>query len=118
MEPRILFIAESYKENNDLLNLLDDNNIFVRCDYIDRCNLNNIIYDHQINLILLDESCFSMMGFLNSIIRETAIILILHHHDEDIIKTSWNYNVAEVIVKPDYYGLLQTIHKVLKNHSH
>ncbi|WP_082233139.1 hypothetical protein [Halobacillus massiliensis] len=115
MEPRILFIADGYTDALDLLHILDENDIFYHCENIDPSSMEKLLKVNRINLILLDESCFSLLGFLNSLTEATGVIIVLHHHNEETIKTSWNYNISGFVVKPNYYGLLPAIEKALSN---
>ncbi|WP_181350896.1 hypothetical protein [Thalassobacillus sp. CUG 92003] len=114
MKPRILLISDNLPETNSLQRTLSDHNVYVQCDNIDGSDIRHIIANQHINLILLDDSCFSMLGYLNSVARETGVILILHRHDDELIKTSMNYNVKGFLLKPLYPGLMSTIHHALQ----
>ncbi|MBM7553809.1 response regulator [Thalassobacillus pellis] len=114
MDPRILLIADHHADTDSLERILQDNDIFVHCGQVTESDIKQLLLEKRINLILLDESCFSMLGFLNSIVKETGIILLLHHQDEDTIRTSMNYNVKGFLFKPRYYDLIPTIHRALK----
>ncbi|WP_085505573.1 hypothetical protein [Thalassobacillus devorans] len=117
MEPRILILSKNSSDLEHLQHVFSDEGIFSHCEGQDISNLKSLLNEHNINVILLDESCFSILPEVNSLAKDASVIIVLHHHDEDTLKLSMEYNVDHFLLKPRYYNLLPTIYNVLEENS-
>ncbi|MFG6117332.1 hypothetical protein ACGTN9_19440 [Halobacillus sp. MO56] len=117
MQPRILLLSKDASDLEHLQHVFYDEGIYSRCEDIDIADVKSLLEENDINVILLDESCFSLLAELNSIAKDTSVIILLHHQNEDTIKISMDYNVDNFLMKPRYYNLLPTIYSALENRS-
>ncbi|GGD02144.1 hypothetical protein GCM10007216_36060 [Thalassobacillus devorans] len=117
MEPRILLLSKHPSDLEHLQNVFTEEGIFSHCEGQSTSNLKSLLHEHNINVILLDESCFSILPKINSIAQNASVIILLHQHDEDTIKLSMEYKVDHFLLKPRYYNLIPTIYNVLEENS-
>ncbi|WP_028784974.1 response regulator transcription factor [Thalassobacillus devorans] len=117
MQPRILLLSKDASDLEHLQHVFYDEGIYSQCDDMEITDVKSLLEENNINVILLDESCFSLLSELNSIAKDTSVIILLHHQNEDTIKISMDYNVDDFLMKPRYYNLLPTIYNALEKRS-